>query len=502
MKIHEIVEILKNRNYRTLLQKNNIDVLSYVPFASTVEEAIHCLKNNITSKPMCEYNGCDQHKAFRYYTNTNNFYSDGCCYAHTSKVKNMKKYGVENISQLSDVKEKKKSTTLKNYGVENPKQSPEIAKKIESTMYSMYGGFGWAGQVNDKIKETMTTKYGANNPMHVKQQKEKMSKTLFNKIIKRLNPYVKPNFKFESYLGSEAEQEWICKTCETVFCGKINNGKIPRCPTCWPITVGTSLGEQELFTRINVDEKYKSDKTILKTKELDIYLPTQKVAIEFNGLYWHSEKQGKDENYHLTKSLQCEEKGIKLIHIFEDEWTNSPDLVLSKINRITGIHEIRLQADATNVIEVSMEEKTKFLKNNNLFGDDCSEFSIGLEFNNELVFLTTFKERYDSVWDCCTVCEKNGTTVDTGFDTVMKEFIALKNPKKIIMSVDRRFPDTEFLGDFGFELKAVKPPEAHIVDLNKMIRYSDGQYIESDESQYSKIWDCGNFLFEWKNEDV
>lgn len=63
------------------------------------------------------------------------------------------------------------------------------------------------------------------------------------------------------------------------------------------------------------------DRSVLCGRELDIYIPNLKVAIEFNGNYWHSEIF-KDKYYHQTKTLQCINHGIHLIHIFEYEWEN------------------------------------------------------------------------------------------------------------------------------------------------------------------------------------
>jgi G:T-mismatch repair DNA endonuclease (very short patch repair protein) len=54
-------------------------------------------------------------------------------------------------------------------------------------------------------------------------------------------------------------------------------------------------------------EIIRNDRTVLNGKELDIYLPDYNLAIEFNGLYWHSEDYvGK--NYHLNKTIECEKK--------------------------------------------------------------------------------------------------------------------------------------------------------------------------------------------------
>ena len=43
--------------------------------------------------------------------------------------------------------------------------------------------------------------------------------------------------------------------------------------------------------------------------ELDIYIPSHNLAIEFDGLYWHSEIH-KPSNYHLNKTELCEEHRI------------------------------------------------------------------------------------------------------------------------------------------------------------------------------------------------
>ena len=78
------------------------------------------------------------------------------------------------------------------------------------------------------------------------------------------------------------------------------------------------------------------DKEILNGKELDIYIPNKKLAIEYDGLVWHSEKFNKQWDYHLMKTLECEKQGIRLIHIFEDEWLEHKEIVKAKLKHILG----------------------------------------------------------------------------------------------------------------------------------------------------------------------
>jgi hypothetical protein len=86
----------------------------------------------------------------------------------------------------------------------------------------------------------------------------------------------------------------------------------------------TSTQEKEIVTYIKSLKKdieiKQNSRSIIAPNELDIFLPEYKLAIEYNGIYWHTEKNGKKgRNYHLTKTKQCVEKNITLLHIFGNE---------------------------------------------------------------------------------------------------------------------------------------------------------------------------------------
>ena len=60
----------------------------------------------------------------------------------------------------------------------------------------------------------------------------------------------------------------------------------------------------------------RNSRKLLTGREIDIYLPDKRIAIEFNGNYWHSELVT-DKYYHQEKTLQCIDNNIHLVHIFE-----------------------------------------------------------------------------------------------------------------------------------------------------------------------------------------
>lgn len=79
---------------------------------------------------------------------------------------------------------------------------------------------------------------------------------------------------------------------------------------------------REVIGKITQDELIFNSREIVKGLELDIYIPAQRIALEFNGDYWHSDKC-KESNYHRLKSMECARNNIRLIHIYEFEWDNA-----------------------------------------------------------------------------------------------------------------------------------------------------------------------------------
>jgi G:T-mismatch repair DNA endonuclease (very short patch repair protein) len=70
----------------------------------------------------------------------------------------------------------------------------------------------------------------------------------------------------------------------------------------------------------------KSNDKALIGKELDIVIPEIKLAIEYNGLYWHSINGSKYKfGQHLSKTQSCEKLGYRLLYVWEDEWADNPE---------------------------------------------------------------------------------------------------------------------------------------------------------------------------------
>ena len=127
--------------------------------------------------------------------------------------------------------------------------------------------------------------------------------------------------------------------------------------------LNTSKSEDEIadFIKEGGFTVTRNDRSILENRhELDIYIPDRQLAIEFDGVFWHNE-MNKPVNYHLNKTEECNKKGIKLIHIFEDEWLDKPNIWKSMLNNLLGLNENRIFARKCEIKEVSMEDSKTFL---------------------------------------------------------------------------------------------------------------------------------------------
>lgn len=99
------------------------------------------------------------------------------------KQTNLEKYGVEYILQSKEAKEKSKDTSLRKYGCEYPAQSDEVKNKIKKTNLEKYGVECTlnSDEVKRKICKTCFNRYGTDNTLESDVVKEKIRQTCLNK---------------------------------------------------------------------------------------------------------------------------------------------------------------------------------------------------------------------------------------------------------------------------------------------------------------------------------
>ena len=296
----------------------------------------------------------------------------------------LKKYGVENYFKTDVFKQQSKQTSLERYGVENPMQSDKVKNKLLSVFEEKYGGkspmcseevrqksiatikdkYGeeytnihQVPEIKEKIKQTCLEKNGVENPAQTEEVQQRMKQTLLERYgvehpmkseeikervykvfiekygVKHVlqNPEIYKKFKQTSLERYGVEHPMKCEEIMKRCFDNIKN---------LSDFGGHSKPELELYDYIKslYPDAINGDRKIIFPKELDIVIPSKKIAIEFNGVYFH--KATKDNQfYHLSKSILAAENGYQLIHVFEDEWKAQKTYIKDKLVKlIEGVH--------------------------------------------------------------------------------------------------------------------------------------------------------------------
>lgn len=134
---------------------------------------------------LCDY--CNKNTFFTvwkdYYKRKSPIKKDACCECKGKKTaeSNLLTFGVENVFQIEEIKNKSKETCLEKYGVESYRKTKECQQKIEETNLIRYGSKSPMQNelVKQKLKNSFILKYGVDNPQKDKEIKLKTMKTLY-----------------------------------------------------------------------------------------------------------------------------------------------------------------------------------------------------------------------------------------------------------------------------------------------------------------------------------
>ena len=320
------------------------------------------------------------------------------------KETTLKKYGVDNISKLESIKEKTKKTNLEKYGYVSSFQNEDVKNKWKQSIFDKYGvdHYFKTDEFKNKSKIKSIEKWGTEHFVQSKYYLDKLNDMNFPEIL-RSSYFKKHISKYSEYNLEFMKIEGRIVTLKSNICNhefSIHYDSLMRriennyeyCTICNPINSGQSQEERVLIEWINNLDIRIIEKDRSLGFELDIYLPDYNLAIEFNGLYWHSELY-RDRLYHLNKTEVCIKNNIQLIHIWEDDWLYKKDIIKSIILNKLNLIKDKIWARKCELKLVNSKTKDEFLKKNHIQGKCVSSINIGLYNNNKLVSLMTFGKR-------------------------------------------------------------------------------------------------------------
>lgn len=283
-------------------------------------------------------------------------------------------------------------------------------------------------------------------------------------------------------------------------------GWCPRCNEHY-----RSMVERKVQEFIGKERVLLNCRSIIPPQELDIVVPEKNLAIEVNGVYWHSDRT-KTEDYHMNKTKKASKKGYRVIHVYDVEISRAWCAVKSLI--LSAMEKKPFSTDVTEceVKQTDPSEAKKFAEKYNVKGYVESDINLGVFYKGRLVALAGFI-RNRKGWTLTYNCELMLRAVRGYIGKVVRHL----QEGEVTVNVDRRFSDGSEFIEAGFEVKNYTNPEpnftngsrmfyvpeltAEIVKKHKRV-YDDQKTVEEnicDSTHWARLWDCGRIKMTFKN---
>lgn len=380
------------------------------------------------------------------------------------------RFGTISVLTLPSIQEKYKRTCLKNLGVDSPRKNKDVVAKANASYKrnclakTGYDNYWKVPAVREKIRQTNLRERGVENVFSADDVKRKLKKTnlqncgkenvsqahLTDEQLRLLNDKA---FIENEYLVNKkpfhviSREIGVSDTVVSHYAKKLGIEVLVRY---------RSYGEEEIARFIGEFNMLCNKKGVIPARELDLYLPEKSFAIEYNGDFWHSINCSPD--YHLSKTLACEEKGIQLFHIFQSEWEDPTKQLIWK-SLINGKLGRNKWIEAETIQEVP--DSCAFLEQNHLEGFTESKVNLGMFQGDELVSLACFSDG-----QLLRHCDKVGFQVKDSLELIMTAY-----NQPITYLANRRW--NSFFG-----LECTEPQ-----------KYLWKNFVN---------WDCGSWICEWE----
>lgn len=403
------------------------------------------------------------------------------------------KFGVDNSSKIPGNNEKRKATCIAKYGKEHFYQTGQWREEVQKSNLEKHGvnWFFQTAEAKNKTRQTCLARYGSENAM--------------------CNPDIKARLVascMEKYGETNAS-----KSPEVI--SRILSTKQAKYGTTAPIGVGQE--EERIrawLTSIGVPTI--KNHTIILGKELDFYSADHKVAIEYNGLFWHCERFNKDRTSHYNKWKTCRDSGVRLITVFEDEWLGRQEQVKNFLKSVFGKNR-KVFGRNCSVSDVPRQEAESFLDRTHIQGAPHTfRYAAGLySKEKQLLGVMTFGKHHRGGQDTILsrLSFEDGVSVVGGSSKLFKYLTKKYDVKKVVSWSDNRWSSGKVYEALGFSVSARLPADYSYVDTTtstperkskqskkKSLTGCPKDVKEADWCKASglyRIWDCGKIRWEW-----
>lgn len=244
---------------------------------------------------------------------------------------------------------------------------------------------------------------------------------------------------------------------------------------------------------------------------VDMYSPSKKIAVEFNGIYWHSE-QYVGRQRHLQKMKGLESIEVTLFQIWEDDFLKKEQIVVNALLSKFGVlKQEKINARECEISKIDFERAKVFLDNNHIQGSVSGDFYLGAFRKGILVGVMVLQDqeiksgKFSLIKRFATSCNVRGL-----FSKMLNK-IELKDGYKFLTFSDNCISDGSLYKQNGFVfVKELEP--TYYINTGDGVRHHKFGYRKSffkdnkdtlvynenmtefelqDANKFLRVWDAG-----------
>lgn len=446
------------------------------------------------------------------------------------KATNQERFGVDFPLQTEEKKQKARRTLIENHGVDNYAKTPEYREKFKKTHLKRYGVEHQmkAEVFKEKLKETSRSNHeGVYHTKHPSVQKrvEKTNQERYGAKTPLVAPRIRKRIveKWKQVYGVDNPQkipEVVAKRQATkakLGYFELYDGKtIPQIAK----EIGSGVGYvRRLIKRVGYEKakplldsyepggstltryvvSWFDDSHLIVDRQLpetsyrpDLRFEDQKVIVEADGLYWHSDGSKNEtwnpgRTYHLRKLTAYESLGYRALFFRSDELYEKPEIVKSIVLNALRENKNRVFARKCTIQEIDPDFFTK----THLMGRGSGR-CYGLVHNGKVVagIQVRWVRKSTRLLDVSRFSTASSTSVPGGWSRLIKHVLKTEKPNTIQTFIDRRYGQGTHLASQGWVRKTEEPSfrwTDGILSLHRMTYPGNSGY----EHGFFKIWDCG-----------
>lgn len=292
------------------------------------------------------------------------------------------------------------------------------------------------------------------------------------------------------------------------------------CPSCNPRNIQSSRAQNEIFEYVKLIFHDAISNFTTEHGHFDIFIPSLQIGIEYNGLYWHSEQvltyNNKSKIKDYEKYINLRDK-YRIICIFEDEWLNKKEIVLSRLNHIFGISNNKIYARNCVIKQIDAKIANEFYELNHIQGTCRANVHLGaFDKTNSLVSCMSFSKnnlsrKLKSQWEIARFCSLLNLSVVGIADKLFKHFISNNEVDSVISYADSRWSNGNLYKSIGFNLLRETVPNFWFFKPNELLRIHRFTLRKRDDEPsdittkelrfqqgYYTIYDYGSSKWEWQ----